>query len=241
MTQQCTEAECAYIAGNSRKVFQLIKKLSGKRTVNPGLGIKDESGEMIYDFEEIRKRWFQHGRSLFGRGTPVTSENTIQEDDIFPEEYEPEVMMDEIRAAIKKLKNNKSAGLDGVTAEMLKAGGETVVKALKVIIDDIWYSGVWPEEWTLSELVAIPKVPGTQDCAKYMTISLISHAGKILMEIMRSRLAHYLNPVIGEEQFGFMSGKGTTDAIMTLRNIIEKTLKRQEKIVDNVRRLCQSV
>ena len=197
------------MAGNSRKVFQLIKKLGGGRTASPGLGIKDEEGELIYDLEEIRKRWYQYGKSLFAKRSPMASADTEQDDDITPEEYEPEVMMDEIRAAIKKLKNHKAAGLDGVTAEMLKAGGDTVVKALKVIIDDIWYSGVWPEDWTLSELVAIPKMPSTQDCAKHRTISLISHAGKIMMEIMRNRLAHYLNPVIGEEQFGFMPGKGT--------------------------------
>ena len=162
MTHQCKEAEGAYTAGNSRKGFQLIKKLGAGRTANPDLGIKDEDGEIIYDFEEIRKRWYQYGKSLFSKRPSMADADTAQDDGITPEEYEPKVMLDEIRAAIKKLKNHKAAGLDGVTAEMLKAGGDTVVKALKAIVDDIWYSGVWPEDWTVSELVAIPKVPNTR-------------------------------------------------------------------------------
>ena len=36
-------------------------------------------------------------------------------------------------------------------------------------------------------------------------------------------------PQIAEEQFGFVAGKGTTDAILTMRNIIEKTVKRQDQ------------
>ena len=38
----------------------------------------------------------------------------------------------------------------------------------------------------------------------------------------------YITSEIAEEKFGFLNGKGTTDAILTLRNIIEKTTKRQD-------------
>lgn len=34
---------------------------------------------------------------------------------------------DEVREAIEKLKNNEAVGLDGISAEMLKARGSTVV------------------------------------------------------------------------------------------------------------------
>ena len=99
---------------------------------------------------------------------------------------------------------------------------------MKNIIDSIWRTGEWPEEWTTSELVPIPKVPGTQKCTQFRTTSLISHASKILLEIIRQRIQYFLTPEIAEEQFGFMHGKGTTDAILTVRNIIQKTVKKQE-------------
>ena len=48
------------------------------------------------------------------------------------------------------------------------------------------------------------------------------------MEIIRQRLQHYLRPQIAEEQFGFTPGKGTPDAILVVRNIIQKVAKKQD-------------
>ena len=46
-------------------------------------------------------------------------------------------------------------------------------------------------------------------------------SSKIALEVIRSLLS------IDEEQFGFDSGKGTTDAIISLRIIIEKAVNRK--------------
>ena len=42
-------------------------------------------------------------------------------------------------------------------------------------------------------------------------------------------MQHYLDPEIAEEQFGFTAGKGTTDAILVLRNIIQKVAKKDDE------------
>ena len=111
---------------------------------------------------------------------------------------------------------------------MIKAGGETSISVLKSVIDQIWTTGDWPEDWVTSELVPLPKVTGTMDCAKHRTISLIAHASKVLLEILRSRLAYFITPQIADEQFGFVPGKGTSEAILVLRNLIEKNMTRQK-------------
>jgi len=49
----------------------------------------------------------------------------------------------------------------------------------------------------------------------------------ITLEIIRTRIQYYLEPHIADKQFGFVSGKGTMEAIITLRNVIEKSIKRQ--------------
>ena len=43
-------------------------------------------------------------------------------------------------------------------------------------------------------------------------------------------IKYYLEQHIADERFGFVSGKGTTEAIMTLRNVIEKSVKRQKSM-----------
>ena len=82
---------------------------------------------------------------------------------------------------------------------MLKTGGSTVVKLMKNIIDEVWKTGLWKEDWTVSELLPLPKIPGTQDCTKYKTIRLISHASKILLEILMERQQYHLGPQIVED------------------------------------------
>ena len=53
---------------------------------------------------------------------------------------------------------------------------------------------------------------GIQDCGNYRGIKMISHTMKIWERIIDVRLRE--ETTIGEEQFGFMPGRGTTDAIM---------------------------
>lgn len=59
-----------------------------------------------------------------------------------------------------------------------------------------------------------------QECGNYRGIKLLSHTMKIWERIVDRRLREETS--IGEEQFGFMPGKGTTDAVFALRQMMEK-------------------
>ena len=62
------------------------------------------------------------------------------------------------------------------------------------------------------------------------TISLISHTTKIIAKKLRRRIERKIEDVLGEDQFGFRRGKGTTDAIGMIRIIAERTLERDEEL-----------
>uniref|UniRef100_H3A3N0 Reverse transcriptase domain-containing protein n=1 Tax=Latimeria chalumnae TaxID=7897 RepID=H3A3N0_LATCH len=208
---------------NTKDVYKIVKEISGERRPNTSLGIKDEDGKtMIFEKDNIKRRWRGYCLSLFSKDCSLPTSPPPERG-----ETEPEVLMSEIERALRRLKNNKAVGLDRIPAEALKAGGETLLNIMKAIIDNIWETGEWPDEWVRSEIVTIPKVAGTQECEKHCTLSLISHASKILLEILRHRISHFTSTEIGEEQFGFVQGKGTTDAILILRNIIEKVVKKK--------------
>jgi hypothetical protein len=161
---------------------------------------------MIYDNDNIKRRWHKYLEDLY-------CHDQIDEDPddrlIAPKPVpEPQVLHSEIRHAIAKMKSNKAPGPDNIPAELLKAGGETVVSTMKRIIDDIWITGSRPDDWTLSELVALPKVTGTKLCKKHRTLSVISHSSKILLEIIRSRITPFVRGIVADEQFGFERVKG---------------------------------
>ena len=73
-----------------------------------------------------------------------------------------------------------------------------------------------PEEWRDSILIPIFKNKGdVQSCSNYRGIKLISHSMKLWERVVERRLRSELT--FSEQQYGFMPGKSTTDALFALR------------------------
>ena len=66
---------------------------------------------------------------------------------------------DEVKQAIKKLKNNKSPGSDGITAEQLKHAPNIVSEKIADIFNNLAETGNYPDEIKLGILVPLLK-PG---------------------------------------------------------------------------------
>ena len=68
------------------------------------------------------------------------------------------------------------------------------------------------------------------DCTEYRTISLMSHITKILLKIIHERIKNKIDTEVGEEQFGFRKNKGTREAILSIRLVIDKYKEVQKSI-----------
>ena len=70
--------------------------------------------------------------------------------------------------------------------------------------------------------IPIPKKGNTKECSNYNTITLISHACKVMLKIIQTRLQHYVNWELPDVQAGFRKGRGTRGQIANICWIIEK-------------------
>ena len=61
-----------------------------------------------------------------------------------------------------------------------------------------------------------------QECSNYRTVSLISHASKVMLKIFQARLQQYLNCELPDVQAGFRKGRITRGQIANICWIIEK-------------------
>ena len=61
-----------------------------------------------------------------------------------------------------------------------------------------------------------------KECSNYRTIALISHASKVMLKILQTRLQQYMNRELPDVQAGFRKGRGTRDQIANIRWIMEK-------------------
>ena len=73
-----------------------------------------------------------------------------------------------------------------------------------------------------SSFITIPKIEGTLECKNHRTICIMSQITKIILRVIINRVIRRTREQISEEQYGFMPGKGTSNAIFVMRNIMER-------------------
>ena len=82
----------------------------------------------------------------------------------------------------------------------------------------------------MSVFIPIPKKGSAKECSNYCKIALISHASKVMLKILQTRLQQYVNVKIPDVQAGFRKGRGTRDQIANIHWIIEKAREFQKNI-----------
>ena len=93
---------------------------------------------------------------------------------------------------------------------------------LQSVCQQIWKTQQWSQGWKRSVFIPVPKKGNAKEYSNYSTISLNSHASKVMLKILQTRLEQYMNHELPDVQAGFRKGRGTRDQIANIRWIIEK-------------------
>jgi hypothetical protein len=93
------------------------------------------------------------------------------------------------------------------------------------ICQEIYEDGKWPEDFTKLILVPLPKKEQATECQDYRTISLICHASKVILKVLKRRMEAKAEMFISKNQFGFRKGVGTRDAIGVMRVLAERSIE----------------
>ena len=95
---------------------------------------------------------------------------------------EPDILECEVKWALDSITANKASGGDGISVELFQILKDDAVKVLHSICQPIWKTQQWPQDWTRSLFIPIPKKGNTKECSNYRTIALISHASKVMLK-----------------------------------------------------------
>ena len=130
----------------------------------------------------------------------------------------------EIAAAMKAMANAKAVGLDGLPAELLKLGlqqDQTILLELHRLSTLIWREGSIPQQWKDAVVTKLYKKGDKTECGNYRGMSLVSHAGKVLLKVVARRLSAYCKAkgLLPEEQCGFRSDRSTTNMMFVVRRL----------------------
>ena len=140
--------------------------------------------------------------------------------------------MQELTDAIRSLANGKAVGPNGVSIELFTIilnGDPALPRRLLNIVVRIWRGGEVPQQWKDAIIMVLHKKKGRAKCGNYRGISLVAHAGKILLKIIARRLSEYCERVgiLPEEQRGFRPNRFTTDMMFVCRRLQELARKKQ--------------
>ena len=141
-------------------------------------------------------------------------------------------MVQELTGAIRSLANGKSVGPDGVSVELFKItlnGDPALRRKLLDIVVCIWMGGEVPQQWENTIIMIPHKKKDRTECGNYRGISLVAHAGKILLKILARHLREYCERVgiLPAEQSGFLPNRFTTDMMFAIRRLQELARKKQ--------------
>ena len=139
-----------------------------------------------------------------------------------------EIEKGEIAKCVRKLKNNKTGGSDGIVGELLKYGGSGMVDLLEQLLSVIWQEEIVPRQWRDGLIVNIFKKGDREDPGNYRGITLLSVVGKVFCKILNNRLVQCLDKegALHEGQAGFRLNRG---CMYTLNEIVQDRLREDKK------------
>ena len=187
--------------------------------------MKNAEGFVLREESEIRNRWKVYFEKLLNE----ENERRYIEEGTENERETPAIEKQEVQLALRRMKNGKASGPDEIPAEAWKSLGDEGINLLWELFRKIYDKEKMPNAWRESVIIPIYKEKGDiQDCGNYRGIKLMSHTMKIWERVIESRIRNETE--IGEQQFGFMPGRGTTDAIFAVRQMMEKYGEKQKEL-----------
>ena len=141
--------------------------MTGRRKRHNIHYIKDRYGKILIEMKDIKERWIEYSKELFGASRKESLKTFINEGAF--------ISIDEIENAINQLKQNEAPGSDNIHTEMLKALDDKAAEELSKLFNLIYDAGCIPKELCSSIFINIQKKVKTTEFSDYRIISIMTH------------------------------------------------------------------
>ena len=117
----------------------------------------------------------------------------------------------------------------GIVVEMIRAAGDMGASMIRDLAAAIICDGKVPSEWEQSFILCLYKGKGDAlERGNYRGLKLTEQVMKIVERIVDGLIRQLVS--IGDSQFGFVPGRGTTDTIFVVRQLQEKYLAANKRL-----------
>ena len=134
-----------------------------------------------------------------------------------------------VKKAISQMKAGKTLGPSGIVVEMIRAAGDMGASMIRDLAAAIICDGKVPSDWEQSFIVCLYKGKGDAlERGNYCGLKLTEQVMKVLERTMDGLIRQVVS--IDHSQFGFVPGRGTTDAIFVVRQLQGKYLAANKRL-----------
>ena len=129
--------------------------------------------------------------------------------------------LEDIEQALSRLKKGKASGIDNISAEHLLYAHPCLVVSLKILFNLMLAHGFVPDDFGSGLLIPILKDSNADAacCDNYRGITLSCVISKVFEYALLSKYCSLFNT--DDLQFGFRNGVGCSDALYTVKSVVD--------------------
>ena len=185
---------------------------------------KEQYEEMLKNCSKIEKK--EEGKIQLPRvGEPYKKIKVMENGEITEEE---------VRKILKKIKNRKAGGVDGMKGEMYKEleKGKVAVQSICESFNKILQEGKEPDTWKMARMKMIPKKK-RPEVDELRPLTMTDALYKVMMAVVREKIEGQIekNGMRRLEQTGFTGGCEIIDNLIVLRECVEEAYRKNEELI----------
>lgn len=120
------------------------------------------------------------------------------------------------------MSDKKATGLDNIPTEIPKNLDEKSNQVRFEIIKECYKEGNILEDFIKNKTITIPKKVNAINRSNYRIIDILSHLSKLILSFIKNRLNKIVEERLDIDKFDFRTNKGTREAIIALRQLLER-------------------
>jgi hypothetical protein len=214
----------------SQKLWKTVKSLNDQPTQPDNQGIDFKDNKPTIDATKLANKFNQQYTPNIDKKPEQALRNTLRSMQSKPKE-QPKIKFTpaQTAAAIKRAKNSKAIGPDGLSPIMLKHLGPHGIKFLTDIFNLVLSTAHTPGKWKTAKIITLLK-PGkpANKGSSYRPVSILSPPAKILEALILPYLTDAVE--LADHQHGFRKGRSTLTALQSIRDHIDKGLNRKKPV-----------